>query len=257
MHQRPQTGIGNGPDTEHHAGHQNGHENHHKQEARPAPGMVPGLDADIFHRQRQSRLVAEDGFMLRAMVLEYPVDILLFGAEDQIGHEHHDFQQPLHHIPPPQGEAGEEMEDSASQQRRQHQKQENGHSHPQQHRKGYNGLFQLFTAEVLFQPLFKFGGLAHLLVRVKVRRIHQRLHAADHGRQKIDGSPDQGNSQNGVAVLDELQLLHLFHHLAVLVPDDDGLLFRPPHQNALNKRLPADAGAERAVGMLCHRLVPF
>ena len=85
--------------------------------------------------------------------------------------------------------------------RREHQKQENGHSHSQQHCKGYNGLFQLFAAEVLFQPLFKFGGLALFLLRVKVRRVHQGLHAADHCRQKIYGSPDQGHVKSNSALI--------------------------------------------------------
>ena len=219
--------------------------------------MVPGLDADVFHRQGQARLIAENGLMLRAVVLEHPVNVLLLGAEDQVRQENDDFQQALHHVPAPQGKAGEKVENAAGQQCGQHQEQEDGQPHPQQHREGHNGLFQLLTAEVSFQPLLKFGGLAHLFVRIEVRRVHQGLHAADHGRQEIDGAPDQGHPQDGVAVLDELQFLYLFHQPAVLIPDHNGLLFRSPHQNTLNKRLPADAGAEGAVGMFRHRLVPF
>ena len=219
--------------------------------------MVPGLDADVLHCQRQTRLVAENGLMLRPVILENPVNVLLLGAEDQIRQENHDFQKALHHVPAPQGEAGEKVKDPAGKQRGQHQKEKNGHPHAQQHGEGHDSFFQLFAAEVPFQPLFKFGGLAFFLLRVKVRGVHQGLHAADHRRQKIYGTPDQGNAQNGVTVLDELQLLHLFHQLTVLVPDHDGLLFRPAHQNAFDQRLSADTGAEGAAGMFRHRLVPF
>ena len=215
--------------------------------------MVPGLDADVLHCQRQTCLVAENGLMLRPMILEHPVNVLLLGAEDQIRQKDRDFQKALHHVPAPQGKAGEKVKDPAGKQRRQHQKEENGHSHAQQHGQTHDSLFQLFAAEVFFQPLFKFGGLAFFLLRVKVRGVHQGLHAADHRRQKIYGAPDQGNAQNGVTVLDELQLLHLFHQLTVLVPDHDGLLFRPAHQNAFDQRLSADTGAEGAAGMFRHR----
>ena len=191
--------------------------------------------------------------MLRPVILEYPVNVLLLGAEDQIRQKDRDFQKALHHVPAPQGEAWEKVEDPAGKQRGQHQKEENGHSHAQQHGKAHDGFFQLFAAEVLFQPLFKFGRLALFLLRVKVCGVHQGLHAADHCRQKIYGAPDQGNAQNGVTVLDELQLLHLFHQLTVFVPDHDGLLFRPAHQNAFDQRLSADTGAEGTAGMFSHK----
>ena len=93
--------------------------------------MVPGLDADVLYRQRQARLVAENGFMLRPVILEYPVNVLLLGAEDQIRQKDRDFQKALHHVPAPQGEAWEKVEDPAGKQRGQHQKEENGHSHAQ------------------------------------------------------------------------------------------------------------------------------
>ena len=34
--------------------------------------MQPGLSPHVFHGQRQPRLVAADGFMLRAMIAEHP-----------------------------------------------------------------------------------------------------------------------------------------------------------------------------------------
>ena len=153
--------------------------------------MVPGLNADILHRQRQARLVAKNGLMLRAVILKHPVNVLLLGAEHEVQQENANFQQTFQHVPPPQGKAREIVQQCAGKQRRQHQKQKYRHSDAHQHRKGHKGLFQLFAAEVLFHPLLKFGGLRGLLVRVEICGIHQGLHAADHRRQKIHGAPHQ------------------------------------------------------------------
>ena len=63
-----------------HAGDQNGHHNDHKEEAGAAAGVVPGLEADIVHRQLQPLLVAEDGLVLRPVVGKDPPYILHAGA---------------------------------------------------------------------------------------------------------------------------------------------------------------------------------
>ena len=70
-----------------HAGGQHGNDDDHKQEAGAAPGVMPGHGPGVFHGQGQAPLVAEDGLVLRPVVLEGPVDILQPGAEDQIDEE--------------------------------------------------------------------------------------------------------------------------------------------------------------------------
>ena len=45
---------------------------------------MSGLDAGVLHRQRQPRLIAEDGLVLGAVVLEHPMHVLLLGAEEQV-----------------------------------------------------------------------------------------------------------------------------------------------------------------------------
>ena len=253
MGQCPQPDIGDGPDAEHHAGHQDGHEDHHKQKAGAAPGMVPGLDADVLHRQRQPRLIAENRLVLRPVVLKHPVDVLLLGAEDQVQQEDQNLQRALHQVPAPHGEAREEVEDAAGHKGGQHQEQQDGEPHAQNHGEGHDGPLQLFAGELGIQPLFEFGGLRNLFLRVEVGGVHQGLHTVDHGGQEVDRAPDQGPAQDGVPVLDEPQLLHLFHQFAVLVPDHDGLLFRAPHQDAFDQRLSADASAEGAgLVFFCH-----
>ena len=97
----------------HDAGHQDRHDDDHEQKAGAAAGMVLGLGADVLHRQGQPRLIAEDGLMLRAVVAEHPVHVLLLGAEDQIRQKDRDFQKALHHVPAPQGKAGEKVKDPA------------------------------------------------------------------------------------------------------------------------------------------------
>ena len=67
-----------------HGGKQDGHHDHHEQKAGAAAGMVPGHIPHVLHRQRQAPLVAEDGLVLRPVVLEDPVDILQPGAEEEV-----------------------------------------------------------------------------------------------------------------------------------------------------------------------------
>ena len=92
-----------------------------------------------------------------------------------------------------------------------------------------------------------------LLLGEEVRRVHQRLHAADHGVHKGHSAAQHGQTENGIAVADELQLLDLLDQ-PLLGADDDGLLFRSAHEDALNERLTADGGAEFGfcLVLLCH-----
>ena len=216
--------------------------------------MVPGLLADVFHRQGQALFIAEDGLVLRPVVLKHPLDVLLPGAKHEIDQENEDLQNTLHQIPAPQGKIREKVQNAAGQKRGQNEKQAHGQAHAQKHGKAHQQCFQLLAADFFLQPLFKLGRLAHLVLRVKVRRIHQGLDPLDHGVQKIHRAPDEGPAQNGVPLLDEVQLLHLFHQVSLLVPHHDGLLFRPPHENAFNEGLSADAGAEAGPVLLifCH-----
>ncbi len=78
----------------------------------PQRGMVPGLDTNVLHRQRQSRLIAENGLVLRTVVAEHPVYVLLSGAEDHVRQQHQDLDHTLDQVmecrgrgmkqPPPQ-----------------------------------------------------------------------------------------------------------------------------------------------------------
>ena len=84
--------------------------------------MVARLDAAVFDRQRQPRLVAEDRLMLRAVVLEHAVDVLLLGAQDHVSEEDHElddgFDQIVHR------RALDIRVDKAGQKRRQQEKEQ-------------------------------------------------------------------------------------------------------------------------------------
>ena len=97
-------GIGHVDKGEQNAGEENAHHDDHKQEAGAAAGVVPGLLADVLHRQRLAPLITEDGLVLGAVVLEHPVDILHTGAEDQIPHKDDDTHHALQQVAPPHGQ---------------------------------------------------------------------------------------------------------------------------------------------------------
>ena len=92
---------------------QDGQHQHHKEEAGTTPGVVPGHVPDVLHRQLQPLLVAEDGLMLRPVVGEHPPDVLLLGAQDEVGQKdgdaQHAFQQVAHQV------AGDDLLQQATQ----------------------------------------------------------------------------------------------------------------------------------------------
>ena len=104
----------------------------------------------------------------------------------------------------------------------------------------------LFAFEMGLDPLIELVRLALLLKRDERGGIRQRGHALEERVKKRHDAADERQPQHGVLVADKLQLLDLFDQ-PVLRAADDGLLFRAAHQDALDQRLAADAGAERAV----------
>ena len=237
-------------EAEHHARNEDGHHDHHEQKARAAARMVARLDAAVLHRQRQARLVAEDGLMLRAMVLEHALNVLLLRAQEQVAEEDQQLDDGLDQIV--HDHVRDEAPEQAREEGRQDHKKPDGQAQRQHDRQRHDELLQLFAAELLLQPQIELRRLA-LLLGEEVRRVHQRLHAADHGVHKGHSAAQHGQAENGIAVADELQLLDLLDQ-PLLGADDDGLLFRSAHEDALNERLTADGGAEFGfcLVLLCH-----
>ena len=249
MGQKPQQRVVDRPDGKDNGGHDDGDGDDHKEEAGPAPGVVPGLLAHVLHREGQAGLIAEDGLVLRPVVLKDPVDVLHPGAQGQIPHENGQLQQALRHVPHQHGVG--HQGDRRPQQGGQQEKQADGHADAQDHRQGDHQRGHLLAAQPLLQPQLELGGLLRLrllVLGVELRREHEGLDPLHHGGAEGHHTPDQGQAQNRVAVLDEFQLALLDGQLAVRLAHHDGLLFGAAHHDALNEGLPAAHGLESAGG---------
>ena len=200
---------------------------------------MSGLYAGVLHRQRQPRLIAENGLVLGAVVLEHPVHVLLLGAEEQVHNKYEYLDDALDEVVE-QGALGFEQ---PRHKRRQEHEQPQAQRQRKHQRHRHDDPLQLFRRHVLFQPLVEFRGLGRLVLGEIVRREHQRLDALDHGVQKRHHAPNNGQPQHGVLIPHQLQLLHLGHQ-PLRRAHHDGLLLRPAHEDALNERLPADGRAE-------------
>ena len=197
--------------------------------------------------------IAEDGLVLRAVVLEHPADVLHMGTEHQIAHEdddtHHAFQQVAQPHGQGNGQAHQSGEGGGQQDEQPH-----GENDAQHHRHGDKKGGGLLAAQVSVQPELEPGGLLRLLLvlREKGSRVHQRLDAVGQGGAEIEDTPEQRQAQGGVLVLDEHPLLHLLLQPAVRLAHHNGLLLRSQHHDPLNECLSADHGLVGCgAGLLC------
>ena len=127
--------------------------------------------------------------------------------------------------------------------RRQQQKQRDRHTERQDDGDPDHHALELLLGDVRLEPAVELRRLRLLQLGEVVRREHERLDAADHRVHKRDRTADDRPAEDGVLVLDEVQFLHLAHQ-PLRRAHNDGLLFRPAHEDALDKRLTADGGAE-------------
>ena len=77
---------------------QNGNDHNHQQEAGSAAGVETGHFPDVLHGQRQPRLVAADGLVLRSVVGEHPAHFLHSGNQKHIPQENHHTNQAFQQI---------------------------------------------------------------------------------------------------------------------------------------------------------------
>lgn len=212
------------------AGQDDGHENDDKQKTCAAAGVVLGLGPHVLHRQGEARLIAEDGLVLRPMVLEGAADILHVGTQNQVAQEDDHPQKPLHQVPPPQGEAGNEVEDGAPQGGGQQEKEEHGKGHAQNHGKGDEQAGEFLVPQLPVQPLFEFGGLGGLLV-VLGKNSAEYIRAVTPlymEEQKFTTPRDEGPGHKGMAGLEDLPGLGLDLQLPVGLAHHYGFFGRGP-----------------------------
>ena len=206
--------------------------------------MEPGLRPHVLHRQRQALFIAENGLVLRAVVRKHTRDVRHARHAPQVQQEDDDAQQTLHEVT--HHGAVDEAVRQSGEQRRQQDEQHHGQRDAEHHGHADDDVLGLLLAEVLFDPLIELVRLALFLQRQQVCGVGERLHALDHGIDERHHAADQRPAQNGVLVLDHMQLVDLFDE-PVRRAADDGLLLRAAHQNALHQRLSADGRAEADV----------
>ena len=213
----------------------------HKHETGAAAGMEPGLDPDILHRQGQLPLIAEDGFVLRSVVGKHPGDLRHPGAQGQIEEEDDQLHHTLHQSAGVEifMDAGDQSGDESGQE----QEQEKGQSQSQDHGHADDQLLGCLAGKMLFDPLIDFVRFLLLILRQEGGGIGQGLDAVGHGGDQCHGAADDGPAENGAFVFQGSDGFHGLHE-TVFGAADDGLLVRPPHEDALHQCLSADAGAK-------------
>ena len=184
--------------------------------------------------------------MLGAVIGKDPAHFLHPGNEDHVGKEDDHSDQAFQQVD--SQNAGNDFVKEGGNGHGQQEKQKNGQSQAHGYRNAHNGLLKGLAAQVFFQPQVKFGGLLLHFLRSQIRGPHQRLDANHLGIEKAEDAPEKGPGCNGSGFV-QLPVCYL-QGQAVLAPDDHGVLFRAPHENALDQGLTADGGFE--FFLICH-----
>ena len=219
----------------------------HKHKACAAARVVFVLTAHVFDRQLLPRLIAKDGLVLRAVILERATDILHVRYRPHENQEDHNAHAALEHVARKHAPAfGHEAAEKTRQQQEQRDRQRNA----DHGRQAEDELIQPFRAELVFQPSFKLGWRHICLLVLKERgRIVDRLDAVLHRHEQAVSTAQDGQlPERGRLV----RVLLLGHQLAVCLAHDRAGLFRAFHHDALDDGLPADRGF--LLG--CHVLSP-
>ena len=197
--------------------------------------MQAGHAAAVFNCQRKLRFIAADGLMLCTVIGKDALHVLHPGNQDHIAHKNCDANDALNQTT--DDSIMDPTVKNTAQKCRQQEEQADRKQNAEKHRKGHNCFFQLLTAKLLLQPLFKFGWLCiGLIFRKELRRIHECFHARHHRRSKIHYAADQRPFGNTSALFKRLDLFDK----ALWAAHDDRTLVRPLHHNAFNQCLTAD-----------------
>ena len=203
--------------------------------------MEARLGPHVLHRKLLAVLIAEDGLVLGPVVAEEPADIRRAGDKPHVQQQNDDLGETL-------GEVSDhialrERLNEADDQRGQEDEEKEGQQDAQHDGDADDDLLSLLEAEMLLDPFVELVRLALLLDRDEVGGIGQGLHALDHGLDKGDVAADERQTQDGIFVPDEADVLDLFHE-AVLGAADDGLLAGPAHHDPFDQGLTADGCAK-------------
>ena len=164
----------------------------------PPPGVEAALLAHVLHGEGQVVLIAEDGFVLGAVVLEGAVDVRYPGHQHHVAQEDGDAQKALEHGAP----AGDVRRDRALQQveehRGQQEEQEDGQGHPQHPGDAHDDAGELIP-QVVGEPLVQLAGLLFLagVLGDLVRGEGEGFVAQAEGVDEGEDAPDKGLAQDG------------------------------------------------------------
>ena len=215
-----------------------------EEEGGAAARMHPRHRADVFHGQRQLRLIAANGLVLGPVVGEDALHILHAGDEDHVNQEDDQAEQTLNQVLPYHSAAGQTLEE-IPQLHRQQEEEQKGEAHAQDHRDRDQHGHEFLAAQLAFQPAVELGGRFLRLLILRHAGLlggpHQGLDAVVHTAAEVDDAANHGPGEKAVLGLERL---HLFLQALLGIAHHDGLLFRPAHHDALDQRLTADHGFE-------------
>ena len=200
--------------------------------------METGAFHHVFHIQLPAVLQAVDAFMLRAVVLVYPADIL-HGRDGR----HVDQKNGQPHQALQNGEQGS-VADKALEQQADPEGQGDEDGHRQDDGKGDRQPHEKLFSISLRRPV-QHGvrlRLLRFLILVKARGPGQRLHAKHHGVYEIENAAGKRQLRDPPASPDALILFFLRFDPAVRPAHRYGVLFPVFHHDAFQDRLSADPG---------------
>ena len=218
--------------------------NDDQQKTCAAAGVETGFDSHVFHRQRLSVLVTENRFMLGPVIGEQPLDVADLAHKTHVKQQDRDPYRALGEIARKEVrfQSGNQTHKKGGQENEEKQRQR----HAQYHSGGDDQLLCLFPFEMRLDPLIEFVRLALLLQRNERGGIGQRKHPLEQRVEQRHDPAKKGQAQDRIPIPDKFQVLNLFYD-SVPCAADDGLLFRPSHQNAFDQRLPTDGSTKRTI----------
>ena len=215
--------------------------------------MEAGVLADILHGQLVAGLVAGDGLVLCAVILENAVDLLHLGDGHHVAEEDGHFQHRLEDDSRPAGQ-GDHLAEAAHQHRRQDGEQQDSEQAAHEGRTGHQDVLGLL-AQMVAHPFFK-GGLflfgVVLVAHAHLSRVHHVVVAGDEALYHRDGSPHERDLGPDAVFRG---VFYLRFDGAVGLAHSAADVLRAAHHDAFHQGLTAHTGLEAfLLGFVIHKM---
>ena len=235
MEKETQEEIADGHQDIQHQEQEDADEKDDEQESGAAAGMKPGKGLRVFRREGQIRLMAVDGFVFRAVVLERTADFRHAAAEDHIADQQQDFHQAADEGVAHRGNPGTAQQGFNP--RGQGNEQGDGKHYRQHDGEGHDDFIHAFT-QLRGEPFFEFSGL-FIQHAEHLGGILQGIHAVIQHGTHIDDPADKGFSHPGVLFLERDKGGQFGDKGSVRTADCDGGGIGGAHHDAFHDRLTA------------------